>query len=162
MRLSSGGLERPGRGAAAAAAVVLCWTLAGCTPTTTVDGTPSPSSSIYVPSATPTASGTPTGAPRETAVVSVAGADVDGLHVSFAGLVTSVAEDGGSCEFDATSAAGVVVKASSVGTANGSTTSCPFVQLPIAQFTRGSWSVVLRYHSAQTDSVSAPAKMEIP
>lgn len=133
--------------------------LAGCTaqsPDASNASTGTPVSSTPTPSATATASG-------PFAIVSLAGVDVDGFHLTVGGFVTVVAEDGGACEFDLTAVvSGAKVSAATVGTANGSNTSCGSAQIPLTQLTRGSWNVVLHYTATKYDLVSEPMKVEVP
>jgi hypothetical protein len=95
--------------------------------------------------------------------VTVAGVDVDGLTVSASGFVAGVVEDGGECSFDFASDAGQTAVASSTGIVNVDTTSCGLVQLPISDFSRGSWTVVLTYSPlAPGEYTSDPIELEIP
>jgi hypothetical protein len=95
--------------------------------------------------------------------VTVAGVDVDGQTVSASGFVAGVAEDGGTCAFDFTSGAGETASATSTGIVNVDTTSCGLVQLPISDFSRGSWTVVLTYTPlAAGEYTSEPIELEIP
>jgi hypothetical protein len=98
------------------------------------------------------------------AVVTIAAMDVDAANVTLAGMVTLVEEDGGTCTFVATSTAGVTVERETSGIANVSSTSCGSVQIPAAEFARGSWEVVVRYSSPDPglNLVSDPLPMEIP
>ena len=133
--------------------------LAGCTvqsPDASHASTNTPVSSTP----TPTATATPGG---PSAIVSLAGVDVDGLHLTIGGFVTVVAEDGGACAFDLTAVvSGATVSAATVGIANGSDTSCGSTQIPVSELTRGSWNVVLHYASTKFDLVSEPMKVEVP
>lgn len=138
-----------------ASAVVLGAT--GCSvtdlPTSSTGGTSSP----QTPRSTPVPSATPT------AVVTIAGVDVDGQHVSVSGYVNGVVEDGGVCTFTMTAETGkpsVVI--TSTGLSNATTTSCGTNQVPIGSFSRGSWSVVLDYRSLTATAESAPTTFEIP
>ena len=97
------------------------------------------------------------------AVVSIAGIDVDGLHLTVGGLVTLVAEDGGTCEFELTSVvSGAKVDAQAHGVANGTNTSCGSMQIPVSQLSRGSWNVALRYTSARLELTSDSTPVEVP
>jgi len=153
------------RFALGAVAVSLAVALAGCV---------APSDAPVTPTAVAPSTGSPlpddpsTIPPKPTAsgivpAVTVAGVDVDGLTVSASGFVAGVSEDGGTCSFGFTSDAGQTASVSSTGIVNVDTTSCGLVQLPISDFSRGSWTVVLTYTSlAAGDYVSEPIELDIP
>ena len=133
--------------------------LAGCT-VQSPDASNASTNTPVTSTPTPTATETPGG---PSAVVSLAGVDVDGLHLTVGGFVTVVAEDGGACAFDLTAVvSGAKVSAATVGAANGSNTSCGSTQIPVTQLTRGTWNVVLHYTSTKYDLVSEPMKVEVP
>lgn len=97
------------------------------------------------------------------AVVSIASVDVDGQHVTVAGFVTQVTEDGGACRFVLTSEiSGQEVAVETVGLANVDTTSCGTKQVAVSDLSRGPWDVVLEYSSAETVVVSEPLDVEVP
>ncbi len=103
----------------------------------------------------------PTAGP--TAAVTIAGVDVDGLHVTVAGFVSGVVEAGGTCKFVLTSSVtNAVIDVATTGEPNVSTTSCGSAQVPIAQFTKGRWKVVLDYDSTSLQVTSAPLSLEVP
>ncbi len=124
---------------------------------------PPPSSTTPMPAATekPSATPTPTSTPSAEAVIVVAGADLDGLSVSASGYVAGVIATGGTCNFVFTRPE-LRVEASSEAEANASTTSCGVVQVPIGQFTKGAWQVVLTYTSDKLTITSPPTDLEIP
>lgn len=132
--------------------------LAGCTV-----GAPSHSSQ---PAATDTRT-TPTTATATpdpiAASVVIAGVDIDGQHVSVSGFVSGVSQNGGTCTFVMTPAGGgAPVTVTRQGIENVSTTSCGTNQSPIANFSRGTWSVVLKYVSGTASVTSQAIEMEIP
>lgn len=95
------------------------------------------------------------------AVISVAGVDVDGQHVSASGYVSGIVEDGGLCTFTLTGFENERT-ATSPAIANVSTTSCGFVQVPMADLFKGSWQIVLTYTSESLTVSSPPLSLEIP
>ena len=111
---------------------------------------------------TPSPSSTPSGSPAATAVVSLAGVDLDGGNVSIAGYVSGVIEEGGTCTFTLTPDSGAApVTVSTTGIENVRTTSCGTAQVPIDRFARGGWSATLAYSSPANTLTSAPLKLEI-
>ena len=101
------------------------------------------------------------------AIISVAGVDVDGTHVSASGYVSSIIENDGLCSFVFTgdddvdrTAAERTVTATAV--ANVTTTSCGLVQIPVTELAAGTWSLVLTYTSDSLTVTSAPTTLEIP
>jgi hypothetical protein len=98
---------------------------------------------------------------NQDAVISVAGVDVDGQHVSVSGYVSGIVEDGGVCTFTFTGveAERTVTNAS---VANVSTTSCGLVQIPTSELARGSWQITLSYSSSSFSTTSQPLSLEIP
>jgi hypothetical protein len=133
--------------------------LTACSPTLTGASSPA-SSSVSTASDTPSASATPD---PVSAVVSIAGVDLDGKHVSVSGYVSGLIQDGGSCVFVATPKSGAApITIPNTGIKNVMNTSCGTVQSPIANFSRGSWSVVLKYTSGKTSVSSGAVEMEIP
>jgi hypothetical protein len=147
------------------AALVGAVALVGC-----VGPTPEPSAttSIVPSTGSPVPDDPSTIPPKPTAsgivpAVTVAGVDVDGMHVSASGFVAGVVEDGGVCVFTFTSASGQTATATSAGIQNVDTTSCGVVQVPLTDFARGTWSVVLNYTPlASGDFTSEPIELEIP
>jgi hypothetical protein len=138
--------------------VVAAVSLAGCAaPDSTPTGatlSPSPQH----PTATATASAIPINA-----AVTVAGVDLNGQNVSVSGFVEGVIEAGGSCTFVLTpKSGGTPLTVTSVGIKNITTTSCGTHQVPIANFSQGPWSVVLKYSSSAANVTSEPVEMEIP
>jgi len=100
--------------------------------------------------------------PTMSAVIVVAGADVDGQNVSVSGYVAGILEDGGQCGYVFTGLSGVVT-AESTGIPDRSVTSCGTTQVPMSQFAKGTWEVVLSYTPNDGDVVvSEPTKFEIP
>jgi hypothetical protein len=98
-----------------------------------------------------------------TAIVSIAAVDVDGEHITVAGFVTELAEDGGSCLFILTSEiTNARVDASTTGVENVTTTSCGSTQVAVADLSRGPWQVVLEYRSDQLETTSEPLAVEVP
>ena len=132
--------------------------LVGCT-----NAGPAPASDAH-PSKPAQSTPTPTpDAQPINAAVTVAGVDVDGQHVSVSGFVEGVIEAGGDCQFVLTPASGATpLIVSSTGIKNVTTTSCGTQQVPIASFSQGQWSVVLKYSSSRASVASAPVEMEIP
>lgn len=145
---------------AAVGALFATFALSACTTDGSLVGSSSSSSSSSLSSTTPTP--TPTKDPFSASVV-VAGVDLDGQHVSVSGYVDGVAEDGGTCTFTMKpSAGGTAVTVTSEGRANVTNTTCGTQQSPIANFSKGSWSVVLEYRSSAASATSEPIEMEIP
>jgi hypothetical protein len=143
---------------ATSAALMLVVALAGCTSQTSRATQTGTHSAI---NATPTQ--TPTAGSGPTAQITIAGVDVDGLHLTVGGFVTLVAEDGGSCTFTLTSeVSGANVTAATEGVANGTNTSCGSTQVSLSSLTRGSWKVVLTYSSTAFKLASAPTEVEVP
>lgn len=134
--------------------------LTACTASTggqrSVSGTPTSTGS---PDKSKTASPAPAAKPE--AVIVVAGADLDGLNVSASGYVSGVVENGGRCTFAFTRPEHRV-ESSRDAVANVADTTCGFVQLPIDQFTKGTWQVVLTYTSGNLTLTSPPTDLEIP
>ncbi|TAM71910.1 MAG: hypothetical protein EPN48_00465 [Microbacteriaceae bacterium] len=96
-------------------------------------------------------------------VLVVAGVDVNGEHVTASGYVSGVVADGGTCVFMFKNPANTTsVTVDNTGNADRMTTSCGMVQVPIARFDRGSWSVTLGYTSGNRVVESAPLTVEIP
>lgn len=96
-------------------------------------------------------------------VLVVAGVDVDGQHVTASGYVSGVVSNGGTCVFAFKgTATGASVTVDSAGNADRMSTSCGMVQVPIARFDRGSWSVTLGYTSGNRVVESIPLTVEIP
>ena len=123
---------------------------------------PDPTATSSEPAEQPPAPAEPTGI-EAVAVVSIAAVDVDGLHVTVAGFVTQVMEDGGACRFVLTSGiSGQEVAVETVGLSNVDTTSCGTTQVPVSDLSRGPWDVVLEYSSAETVVVSDPFNVEVP
>lgn len=105
--------------------------------------------------------------PDSEAIISVAGVDVDGLHVSASGYVSGIIENEGLCTFVFTSddgADGLAAERTVTATAaaNVTTTSCGLVQMPMTEFAAGTWSLVLTYASDTLTVTSAPTTLEIP
>lgn len=134
--------------------------LTGCTVPDGSDQNGSPSAAFSTAPQQPdkTTPG-PTATPQ--AVIVVAGADLDGLNVSASGYVAGVVEDGGTCTFVFTRPE-QRLESSRESVSNVTTTSCGFVQVPIAQFTKGTWQVVLTYTSGALTVTSPPTDLEIP
>jgi len=139
----------------ASTALALCGCgLAGNEIGPVVDGsTPRP-----VPTAEPTAS---LGVGMVPYIV-FAGTDPDGLHISASGAVAGVLESGGICTFTFSPATGDPVVAEASGVSNVAETSCGVVQLDLAAFAPGEWSVTLRYESSSGSATSDPETMELP
>ena len=136
---------------AAAVSIALAGGLSACTPTVGI--TPSPTSTAADDAAPSTDVGVE-------AVIVVAGLDVDGANVSASGYVSGVVEEGGVCQFVFTGSSGEVT-AESTGVYDANSTSCGLVQVPSSSFTRGSYSLVLKYSSPTTETVSEPMAVEI-
>lgn len=104
----------------------------------------------------------PTDVPAE-AVVSIASVDVDGAHVTVAGFVTQISEDGGLCRFVLTSGvSGAEVSVETTGIANVETTSCGTTEVATADLAKGPWTVVLEYESEELAATSQPLDLEVP
>lgn len=143
---------------AALGAVLL---LAGCTQTADRPVNSTLPSDLTTTLPDVTKSPEPTAAPKE-AVIVFASLDVDGANVSVSGYVSGVIENDGTCTFSFTDGA-TTVSATSVGIADRAQTSCGTVQVPIASFTRGSWTAALNYTSPSTPEVSSDTTpLEIP
>lgn len=100
--------------------------------------------------------------PDREAVITVAGVDVDGLNVTVSGYVTGILEEGGECYYSFTGMSTESSVASS-GHADRSVTTCGTTQAPIAQFTKGTWEVTMRYTALSgEETVSPPIVLEIP
>ena len=131
---------------------------------TNAEGTPVDEQSASAPPAPatekPEQSAEPTAAPVE-AVIVVAGADVDGLNVSASGYVSGVVESTGTCTFTFTRL-DALVESTRDAVANVTDTSCGLAQIPIDQFQRGTWQVILTYRSGELTVTSPPTDLEIP
>lgn len=135
----------------------------GLTACATSEGESPAQSSAPASSGTPDKSNTasPAAVPTQEAVIVVAGADVDGLNVSASGYVAGVVENGGKCSFVFTRP-DKRVESSRDAVANVVDTACGFVQIPIDQFSKGAWQVVLTYTSSDFTLTSTPTDLEIP
>ena len=78
-----------------------------------------------------------------------------------AGYVSPVVEDGGTCTLRV-SRDGNVVRATSEGIADASTTACGGLVLPGDELSPGTWSVVLSYESGSASGESEPLEVEVP
>lgn len=100
---------------------------------------------------------------QSTAVITIAGVDVDGKHVTVAGYVTELQESGGECTYTlAPMLSGTIVTVVNPGIQNVGTVSCGSVQVPIEQVSKGPWTVSLNYRSSALDIDATPVEMEIP
>ena len=137
--------------------MIVLLSLTGCVGT---EPTPSPDpSSVDDQTAPPVDS---TLAPEPEAVIVVAGVDVDGLNVTVSSYVAGILEEGGECHYSfvGTSAETSVV---ATGHADRSVTTCGSTQVPIGQFTKGTWEATMRYTALSgVETVSSPVKVEIP
>lgn len=100
--------------------------------------------------------------PETEAVIVVAGVDVDGLNVTVSGYVAGILDEGGECSY---SFVGMSTETSvvSTGHADRSVTTCGSTQVPISQFTKGTWEVIMRYTaSTGEETTSPPTVLEIP
>lgn len=150
------------RTARAYLAVGAAFLLVGCTTGTPI-GTPEPGDPSAIP---PSKSAQPEiGTASEAAVaatITVASVDVDGKQVTSSGYVSGLIEIGGRCLFMFTSAT-LSAEAESEGNADRSTTSCGTVSVPIEQFSRGPWTVALKYTTVDgREIVSESVGLEIP
>lgn len=134
--------------------------LVGCTGP--AQESPSPTTSTLAPGNESTAKGEdPSPVPPE-AVLVFASVDADGAAVSASAYIAGVIENDGVCTFTF-SAGEAVVTTTSAGLADRATTSCGTVQVPIGQFTSGTWDATVSYSSAAfSELVSASSPLEIP
>lgn len=97
-------------------------------------------------------------------IVSVAGVDPDGTTVTVSGYAAGVVEDDGVCRFDIQSMINpeIVVSVETVGMMDAANTSCGATQIPMSEFTPGTWSVTLVYTSEHAKATSEPLDLEIP
>jgi hypothetical protein len=92
----------------------------------------------------------------------IASVNVDAQNATVSGYVAGVVEEGGECAFVLTPAGGQPMTRTVAGKADRDTTSCA-TQVPVADLSRGSWSVVLRYTDrAGTSTTSSPMALEVP
>jgi hypothetical protein len=77
------------------------------------------------------------------------------------GYVSPVVEDGGTCSLEV-SRDGNVVRATTEGIADATTTVCDGLALPGDELRPGTWSVVLRYESDTASGESEPLEVEVP
>jgi hypothetical protein len=140
-------------------ALIVVGLLAGCEAQTAPTSTPS---AVATPSPTVnTPQPDPTGGPA--AEMSIASVDVDGVHLTVAGFVAEISEDGGVCTFDlASKISGATTTATTTGAANGTNTTCGSAQVPLASLSRGTWTVALNYVSPTHTLTSGPLEVEIP
>lgn len=145
-----------------AVALLVCTGLVGCTDSTAAGAPPSSSGSDSDVQGSEAKGGVESATPAAPeAVIVVAGVDVDGAHVSASGYVSGVIESGGECTF--VFAQGDEVVTSAVESApDRLSTSCGTVKVPIADFSRGSWTVSLEYKSVAVATTSQPMSLEIP
>lgn len=138
--------------------IVVSVALAGCTVIA-----PEPTGTSASPSPSESVDSDPDGGSQPIAVVTIAAVDVDGEHVTVAGLVTQVEETDGDCEFEFVSGvSGEIITASTTSVANVSSTSCGSTQIEIAQLAKGPWDITLHYASPETVVDSEPVHLEIP
>jgi hypothetical protein len=144
-------------------AVVLSLVTFGLTACTSSNGGSSSGSPSPVSTSASDKSKTAIPAPvsKPEAVIVVAGADLDGLNVSASGYASGVVENGGKCTFTFTRPE-QRVESSRDAVANVADTACGFVRIPINQFTKGTWQVVLTYTSDDLTLTSMPTDLEIP
>ncbi|WP_029432606.1 hypothetical protein [Blastococcus sp. URHD0036] len=76
------------------------------------------------------------------------------------GYISPVVEDGGTCTLEV-SRDGNVVRATTEGIADATTTVCDGLALPGDELRSGTWTVVLRYESETTSGESAPVEVEV-
>jgi hypothetical protein len=101
-------------------------------------------------------------APAVSAVVVVADVDVDGLNVTVSSYVAGLIELGGTCRYTWTNGSGEVTAEADGDPDRGSTT-CGSTQVPIDQFERGSWMVIMTYEALDGGIyLSEPVPMEVP
>ena len=101
-------------------------------------------------------------APERDAVIVVAGVDVDGLNVTVSGYIAGILEAGGECIY---SFRGLSAETSvtATGEPDRSVTSCGTSQVPIDQFTKGTWEITMSYTALDgTVTTSLPTALEIP
>ncbi|TFC90422.1 MULTISPECIES: hypothetical protein [Cryobacterium] len=91
----------------------------------------------------------------------MAGVDVDGTNVSASGYVSGVIESGGECTF-IFAQGDSVLSAVSESSLDRLSTSCGTIQIPSADFSRGSWTASLEYKSVTVATTSQPMSLEIP
>lgn len=140
----------------ALAALALLIMLTGCTapdPEPTESAVPSPTSTPVQPDPEPT---------RAAASVTLAAVDVDGLNLTVGGLVIGLDEEAGTCRYVLRSGLdGREVVKETAGVSNAGNTSCGAVQVPIAELSKGPWTVVLEYAGAE-QLTSDPVEVEVP
>ena len=142
--------------AIAAAAVLSACTAAGPTAGTTAPAPPTPSPTKTAAPGT----GDATAGPIE-AVLTVAGVDPDGQHVTASGYVQGIVEDGGACVF-AFAGAGTAFTVQQAASADRMTASCGTVQVPIEKFQRGPWQVTVAMTIEGETHTSQPITVEVP
>lgn len=138
------------------AVLALAVALAGCQQSGSTkepaDGQDAPTDSVDTMTAAPS-----------TAVITIAGVDVDGKHVTVAGYITELQESGGECSYTLTPVlSGTSVTATNPGIENVGTVSCGSVQVPIEQLSKGPWTVSLSYRSSTLEVNATPVEMEVP
>lgn len=131
----------------------------GLGPTASVE--PSLPAGIPTASPSPRANQSPNGlnaSPR----ITIATADQMSGDLIVGGYVSGVVEDGGDCEYVATSTSGHVVSVHTVGVENSSSTSCGSTSLDASLVARGSYEVVLFYTNEHGRVSSDPVEVTIP
>jgi len=101
-------------------------------------------------------------APERDAVIVVAGVDVDGQNVTVSSYVAGILESGGECVYSFVGLSAETSVAAS-GEPDRSVTSCGTSQVPIDQFTKGTWEITMSYTALDgTVTTSLPMALEIP
>lgn len=101
-------------------------------------------------------------APATDAVIVVAGVDVDGLNVTVSSYVAGILESGGECVYSFVSLS-VETSVVARGEPDRSVTTCGTSQVPIDQFTKGTWETRMSYTALDgTVTTSPPIVLEIP
>ncbi|MFC5503394.1 hypothetical protein ACFPJ4_14190 [Lysinimonas soli] len=122
-------------------------------------GNPTSVDSLAQTSSTPG----PSAPPKIAAHMTIASVDVDGKNVTVSGYVSGIVQNKGTCTFIATSAATkATVEIAGTAVSNVTTTSCGTKSEPIGSFSKGSWSVELRFASQDLEATSEPLALEIP
>lgn len=96
------------------------------------------------------------------AFVTLATADPNGEGFLVGGFVSGVAEDGGTCNFELTSASGNIVSEERMGIENNGSTSCGSSPIPSERLAPGDYTVTLRYSNSRGEVTSEPVEVTVP
>jgi hypothetical protein len=150
------------RGWAVVAACAVALSLSACETPDEGDGRIDGSTARPVPTAAATT--TPDAATSFPLTAYLVFADADETSVSASGGVDGALVNDATCTFtfSAQKADVAPVSVTSTSIADASNTSCGVVQVPIAQFSAGTWNAVLSFASPQGTATSEPLELEIP